>query len=421
MRRLDNLLDRASCRALAVVADSSRDPYVAPFTGSARLGPCLLIAPRGRAPRLGFLSPLDRDEAAASGLDLLDPEMLDVERWTRGAGDGQPGGASDSELLAGVLSRALHLSELAPGRLALAGCLGAGTVIEACGQLSREGWSFAAGEPLVMDLRKRKTPAQLDAVRRAAGGAVAALLRVAELLAAARTSRQGGVNGTGGDSEHDGELWLEGEPLRVGRLRRAIARELADRGLEQPAGNIVAPAAAGAVPHTSGRDQQVVKAGESLVVDVFPRGRMFADCTRTFCVGRPPEPLARAHARVVEVLELARGSARPGVRGWSLQESVCQRLDAAGYPTPITDRGTTRGYVHGLGHGVGFEVHEYPSFKEEAGEEGMLEAGDVITLEPGLYDPGAGWGVRIEDLYALGDGGLETLTPLPYDLDPRAW
>ena len=412
MQRLDELLERAACRALAVVASSSRDPYVAPFVGAARLGSCLLIAPRGASLRLGFLSPLDREEAAVSGLELLDPEQLDVERWSRArtkpGGSGGHGEASDVELLSGVLSRALHLCELAPGRLALAGCWGAGTVVEASQELGREGWSFAAGEPLVMAWRKRKTPSQLDAVRRAASGAVAALRRVAELLVAAQIRE--------GDA-----LWLEGERLRVGRLRQAIARELATHGLEQPEGNIVAPAAAGAVPHTSGRDEQTLNAGESLVVDVFPRGRLCADCTRTFCVGRPPEPLARAHARVAEALEHARARARPGVRGWALQEGVCERLDAAGYPTPITVPGTTHGYVHGLGHGVGFEVHEYPSFKQEAGDEGFLEVGDVITLEPGLYDPEAGWAVRLEDLYAVGDDGLETLTPLPYDLDPRAW
>ncbi len=404
--RLDELLDRASCRALAVVAGSSRDPFIAPFVGTARLGPCLLIAPRGSSPRLGYMTPLDRDEAATTGLDLLDPAALDVERWSRG-------GASTSELLAGVLSRALHLSELAPGRLALAGCVGAGTAVEACARLGREGWRFTAGEPLVTELRKRKTPAQLEAVRRTAGGAAAALRRVAELLAAARALDDSG--------DGCGELWLEGEPLRVGRLRQAIAGIFAQHALQQPDGNIVAPAAAGAVPHTSGRDDLVLRAGESLVVDVFPKGRLFADCTRTFCVGRPPEPLARAHALVVEALALARAGARPGVRGWSLQEAVCARLGEAGYPTPISDRGTTRGYVHGLGHGVGFEVHELPSFKEEAGDEGVLEAGDVIALEPGLYEPGAGWAVRIEDLYAVGDDGLENLTPLPYDLDPRAW
>jgi len=82
----------------------------------------------------------------------------------------------------------------------------------------------------------------------------------------------------------------------------------------------------------------------------------------------------------------------------------------------------TRGYVHGLGHGVGFELHEAPSFRASAGpKEGVLELGDVFTLEPGLYDPEEGFGVRLEDLVTLGEGGLENLTPLPYALDPRDW
>ena len=94
--------------------------------------------------------------------------------------------------------------------------------------------------------------------------------------------------------------------------------------------------------------------------------------------------------------------------------------DAAGYPTPISEPGTTRGYVHNLGHGVGFDLHELPTFKKSAGAEGVLREGDVFTLEPGLYDPEERWAVRLEDLHHLTEG-LEVLTPLPYELDPRAW
>ena len=63
-----------------------------------------------------------------------------------------------------------------------------------------------------------------------------------------------------------------------------------------------------------------------------------------------------------------------------------------------------------------------PSFQRIAGErEGTLEIGDLFTLEPGLYDPQAGWGLRLEDLCRLGPAGVENLTPAPYALDPRAW
>ena len=91
-------------------------------------------------------------------------------------------------------------------------------------------------------------------------------------------------------------------------------------------------------------------------------------------------------------------------------------------PTQLSDPGTTTGYVHGLGHGVGFEVHELPHFRSVGpSATAPSQRGDVFTLEPGLYDPSAGWAVRLEDLVYLGGRGLENLTPLPYDLDPRAW
>ncbi|HXO21727.1 MAG TPA: M24 family metallopeptidase, partial [Thermoanaerobaculia bacterium] len=277
-------------------------------------------------------------------------------------------------------------------------------------RLARAGWSFASGNDLVLRRRKTKSAAEVEAMRAAAAGTATAFRSLAWLLAAAQ--------------ERGGELWLEGERLRVGRLRAEVAEALARHGLEQPRGNILAPAEEGGVPHSAGSSERVLRPGESLVVDLFPRGRLFADCTRTLCVGAPPEPLARAHTAVAGALADAFGHACPGARGWDLQEAVCARLGAAGYPTPVGHPGTTSGYVHGLGHGVGYELHEYPSFRQRTGAEGLLEEGDVFTLEPGLYEPqgeGGGWGVRLEDLVALGPEGPENLTPLPYGLDPRAW
>jgi len=403
---LNPLVERLGCRALAILARSSRDPFLAPFVGRVRLAESFLVMVPGRPPRLGYMTPMERGEAAASGLELLTPEALDVERWQRQ-------GAPPHRVLGDVLSRAFHLCELAPGTVALAGCVDAGKLRGACALLEAEGWSFVPGEDEVAALRRRKTPEQIDALRRTAAGTCAAFRHVAALLTAARDVR--------------GELWLTGERLTVKRLRREIGVELMRHGLEEPEGNLVAPAGEGAIPHTTGSGERVLRSGESLVVDLFPReaapwGTLFADCTRTFCAGTPPPALAAAHARVREAVTLAAAGVRPGVRGWSVQEKVCEHFAAAGYPTQIDDRESTRGYVHGLGHGIGFELHEAPSFKEWAeDDEGRLEAGDVFTLEPGLYDPDAGWAVRLEDLLVLGDDGVENLTSLPYDLDPRAW
>lgn len=401
-------LDELGCKALLVLAPSAQDSDLAPFlAGPAHLGECLLVLPRGEEPRLGYLTPMEREEAAATGLALLTPEELDVSRWAIELPE-------PAFFLARVVERALDRCGLTPGRIALAGHGQAGVVVSACASLSAQGWTWVPGNALVFAARKRKEPVEVASIREAAAAAGEALCAVAGLLAAASC-----------DAANGRELWLEGERLRVGRLRAEIGRVFAEYGLEQPRGNIIAPAEEAGIPHSAGRPDRVLRAGESLVVDVFPRGRMFADCTRTFCVALPgeslPEPLACAHAAVQRVLEELHLRAAPGVRGWDLQEIVCDRFGAEGYPTPISEPGTTRGYVHNLGHGVGFDLHELPTFKKASGAEGVLREGDVFTLEPGLYDPAAGWGVRLEDLVHLGPDGLESLTPLPYDLDPRAW
>jgi Xaa-Pro aminopeptidase len=400
-------LDELGCEALLVLAGSAQDSDLAPFlAGPAHLGECLLVVRRGEKPRLAFLSPMERDEAATTGLALLSPAELDVLRWAGEHPEPAP-------FLARVIARAFDLCGLKPGRIALAGHGPAGAIQGACALLIAEGWTFVPGNALVLAARKRKQPAEVNGIREIAGAACDALRAVARLLASAAP-----------DSS-TGELWLEGERLRVRRLRAEIGRLFAERGLEQPRGNIIAPAEEGGVPHSAGAPDRILRAGESLVVDVFPRGRLFADCTRTFCVplpGQPPpEILRRGHASVCEALEEAHLRSAPGVRGWDVQEAVCARFTVAGYPTPISEPATTRGYVHNLGHGVGFDLHELPTFKKASGGEGVLRTGDVFTIEPGLYDSAEGWAVRLEDMVHLGEDGPETLTPLPYDLDPRAW
>ena len=398
-------LEELGCEALLVLAPSAQDSDLAPFLpGPAHLGECLLVLPQGGEPRLGFLTPMEREEAAATGLALLTPVDLDISRWASELPD-------PAYFLSQLVGRALERCGVAPGRVALAGHGQTGVTVAACAALSREGWTWVPGNALMATARKRKEPAEIAGLRETSAATCRAFRAVARLLAAATVI----------PSDNTGELWLEGERLRVVRLRTEIARVLAEDGLEQPRSNIIAPAEEGAIPHCTGRPDRVLRAGESLIVDVFPKGRLFSDCTRTFCIGEPSEALRRGHAKVREALEEANLRAQPGIRGWEVQEAVCARFEAAGYPTPISEPGTTRGYVHNLGHGVGFEIHELPTFKKSSGAEGVLREGDVFTLEPGLYDPEERWAVRLEDLHYLSADGLEVLTPLPYDLDPRAW
>jgi Xaa-Pro aminopeptidase len=307
---LERQLRPLGVTALVVLGATPGEPDLAPFLRGARLGEAFVVAPMGGAPRLGYWTPMERDEAAATGLDLLSPELLELPRLARENPD-------PARYLAAVLAAALERCGVGPSRVALGGSGAAGTLAEAAAILRDAGWELVGASAALRRWRKRKAEAEIAGVRRAAAATCEAFRRVAGALAASRV-------------EPAGALELEGEPLTVARLKRAVALHFAGAGLTQPRENIIAPGEEGGVPHTTGTPERVLRAGESLIVDLFPRGELFADCTRTFCVGEAPEALRRAHADTLAALELAHGATRVGERGWEIQKQVCELLGARG-------------------------------------------------------------------------------------------
>jgi Xaa-Pro aminopeptidase len=383
-----------------VVAESSRDPDIAPFVGPVHLGQALVIATGDRRPALAYFTSMEREEAAKTGCTLLHPEQFDLTNLRKRHGSGHL-------FWAAVMEAGLAFAEVPPSEVALAGRTSNGLVHAACAILETRGWEFTDGSLVARSYRKLKSIRELEEVRRTAAVVCKAFHSIAALLSEASIQGE--------------ELWVDGAPLRVGRLRSEVAVLFAKAGLEQPMGNIVAVGAKAAVPHTQGESPDVVKQGEALVVDLFPRENLFADCTRTFCVGQPNDRLTTAHDYVCEALIDAQARARIGIKASELQHVVCSRFEKGGYDTPRSKCDPQQGYVHNLGHGVGYELHEFPTFADSDAETGRLEAGDLFTLEPGLYEPSQGFGVRLEDLCYLREDGLEVLTDLPYDLNPRAW
>jgi Xaa-Pro aminopeptidase len=141
---------------------------------------------------------------------------------------------------------------------------------------------------------------------------------------------------------------------------------------------------------------------------------------RTFVVGEPPDEHAETIARSAELardaLEQARAAARPGVRGRELFDATCDLFEAAGFATQrIAQDGSGDGFQWSLGHGVGLDVHEGPPLGF-AGHDPLL-VGDVIALEPGLWDSRLG-GITFEDLVLVTEDGHDVLTEFPYDLTP---
>lgn len=267
----------------------------------------------------------------------------------------------------------------------------------------------AAGVELVVDQRhfderrRVKSDAELAGIRRAQRAADAGMRRAAELLGAAEL--------------RNGSLALDGRELTVERVKGELAATFEAHGCTTD-DFIVAPGPQGATGHDMGSGP--IRPGEPLVVDLWPRDResaCFADMTRTFVAGDVPAEIAGYHRLTREALARVTSLVRPGADCRSLFDAACEVFEEAGQPTLRTKpAGQTLadGFFHGLGHGVGLEVHESPYLLNTP--EGELVAGDVLTLEPGLYRSGYG-GVRLEDLVLVTPGGCEVLADFPYDLE----
>jgi Xaa-Pro aminopeptidase len=252
------------------------------------------------------------------------------------------------------------------------------------------------------DRRRRKSGHELEGIRRAQKAAEAGVATAREHLGRADRS--------------NGMLKLDGKPLTCELLKEHVqATFLAHGAIAEEM--ILSHGAQTAVGHDMGSGQ--IAADDVVMLDLFPvdlESGCFADLTRTVAFGEIPEDLKNWHALCREALDLVSVEVRPGAHGSDLHRLVSEFFSGRGYPTTLTKPDgevLTDGFYHGLGHGVGLEVHEAPSLGI-IGEE--LVAGDVITLEPGLYRRGFG-GVRVEDLLLVTDEGYERLTDCPYELE----
>jgi Xaa-Pro aminopeptidase len=270
--------------------------------------------------------------------------------------------------------------------------------------LRANGLELRADRELFDERRRAKNAAEIEGIRRAQRAAEAGMAAARDLLAAAEPS-----NGT---------LTVEGEPLTSERIKLAIGQAFTE--LDCTADEfIVAHGAQGAVGHDMGSGP--IAPGEAVVIDLWPKDRAsacFADMTRTFVVGDPPEEIAEWQRLCKDALDRSIEALKPGVEGRAVYDISCEIFEEHGYPTQRTKEAgkpLDEGFFHGLGHGVGLEVHEEPGLGLIGRKE--LVPGDVVTIEPGLYRQGFG-GVRLEDLVLITEDGAENLTKFPYDLAP---
>jgi Xaa-Pro aminopeptidase len=260
-----------------------------------------------------------------------------------------------------------------------------------------------------VELRRRaKAPAELDGIRAAQRAAEAGMSAACELLARAEP-------GPGG------KLQLDGKPLLAEDVRSALRAASAEHRAVCPPDVTVASVWQG-YGHEPGSGP--LPAGLPIQIDLWPRhesSACWADMARTFVVGDPAPEHAEAIAEQARLarsaLEQAQAAVRPGVTGRELFDAVCDSFESAGYATQRTAQSNDEvdGFQFSLGHGVGLEPHEAPLLGL-AGHDPLV-AGDVLAIEPGLWDRRWG-GTTFEDLVLVTETGCEVLTRFPYDLAP---
>ena len=338
-------------------------------------------------------SPLERTRIAAAAPDAVLHDMAEL-----GFYDLLESGMSYNELDLELTSRA-------------AAAMGVGEAVvdpempvAVADRLRADGIVIHPDHEAIAARRRVKSAAELAGIRRAQAAAEAGMSAAAALLR---------------EAAPDGErLVLGGEVLTAESIRAVLRDACQQRGAPAPPDVIVASVWQG-FGHEPGSGP--LPANLPIQIDLWPRDEQsgcWADMTRTFVLGEIGDALRAQEALVREAMERAREAVRPGITG---RRAACDglrriRVRRASHPENGTgDEDPNEGFQFSLGHGVGLRVHEDPSLGQTGHSE--LVAGDVIAIEPGVWQRGIGE-VRFEDLLLVTDGGSETLTDYPYDLTP---
>lgn len=346
---------------------------------------------------------MEVEEAAKSGLEVLtDVELGYYKRYKEAEGDS-------------LKATTLHWSDvlrrlgLSSGRIGLYGAWQVNKTIALFLALTADlpGYEFVAEaeKTLIEEAMLTKDADEIARLKSVAERTNAVMALAWDFIAGLR---------------RDGDFLADdaGRRVTIGDVKDLVRRELMARGLEDT-NMIFALGREAGFPHNRGEEDMPLRFGQAIVFDLFPRelgGGYHHDMTRTWCIGEAPAAVREAYNTVMEAFDI-------GVEAFGLnkpthlmQEAALDHFERAGHATIRSDPSTMEGYHHTLGHGVGIDIHERPSISHLRRDD-ICQIGNVLTIEPGLYYPERGFGVRIEDLFVIDDKGeLVSLTPFRKDL-----
>lgn len=391
---LDGLMQSANLDAIVVLGNAANNPPMYYFTGGGHISHAALFKKRGQAPVL-YCNAMERAEAAKSGLEV------------------RPLRTGVVEILAKQPKEIFEEQGLTSGRVAVYGMVDAGDLISMIDALRLALPNLVVvGEPQENSifLRAMETKDEDEVAHIRKMGAVTT--EVVGLVARYLMDRP----------VRDDEVLLkeDGSPLTIGDVKGKISLWLAERGAAETEGTIFAIGHDAGVPHSIGTPTDPMRLGQTIVFDIFPAeagGGYFYDFTRTWSLGYATPEAQQLYDEVRRVYNKVTDNLDLNVDFREYQKLVSDEFHKNGHDTPMHTEGVLEhGYVHSLGHGVGLNIHERPSSRHTATNDNILKAGVVVTIEPGLYYPEKGMGVRIEDSYWVRpDGKMELLAEYPYD------
>jgi len=402
---LDQLMQKFDIDVLLVTGAAQHNPSMVYLTGGGHVTGADLIKKRGSEAVL-FCNPMEREEAMRTGLKTVTYSQYPLaDRMKEAGGDADRAAALRYKQMFADLG-------ISSGNIAIYGEGEVGAFYTLFSRLQEEmprlNLKGFLQDELLMTAMMTKDDREIERIRLMGNVTVEVVAKTADFLT--------------GHKAKDGVLvHSDGTPVTIGEVKGLINLWLAERNAENPEGTIFAQGHDAGVPHSTGTYSAAVKLGEPIVYDIFPceaGGGYFYDFTRTWCIGYATDEVLKLYEDVHTVYKAMAGELKLNTPYSHYQVRTCEMFEKMGHPTIMSAPGTENGYVHSLGHGVGLRVHEKPGASIAMSKAtDLLIPGVVFAMEPGLYYPEKGMGVRIEDTYTVdAQGRFQVLAEYPRDL-----
>lgn len=401
---IDQLMKARNLEAIVVFGDAENNPPMTYLTGGGHVSAATLVKKLNQ-PAVIFCNSMERDEAKKSKLIV---RLYDEYPWQDLFKDAN----GDIALIAALRLQRIFDEMGINGRVGLYGHTDIGSMFSTLGHLQRLMPSLElVGETregsLFMYAMETKDELEVARIRQIGKITTDVVGLTADYLQSREVS--------------EAEILLDenGSPLKLGQVKEKINLWLAERGVVPSEGFIFSIGRDAGVPHSQGNPEDLMRLGQTIVFDIYPQemgGGYFYDFTRTWSLGYATKDAATLYQQVREAYEKVIDNLDLNVVFKEYQNMVCDFFENDGHPTQRTHKASLEGYFHSLGHGVGLNIHERPWSGLTSSDDNILKPGVVMTIEPGLYYPEKGLGVRIEDTYWVRpDGKFEILAEYPYD------